>query len=75
MLVSGIMHVDNNSRYTSKPDLTYCKCGQCEHDSKAACMHAKCSCCDLEDMFSILSQYDFAPKVMRTSFEYHSIAE
>lgn len=63
--------VDNGNRRgaarradTPKPraaDLLECKCGLCGHQSRESCIIGKCSCCDLEDMFSLLSKQEFAP--------------
>lgn len=45
--------------------LIRCKCGLCEHTSKEACINRKCYCCDLEDMFSLLSQQEYKPRIAR----------
>lgn len=39
-----------------------CKCGLCEHDVRVSCIEGKCYCCDLEDMFALLTQQEFEPQ-------------
>jgi len=46
--------------------LLWCKCGLCDHHSKEICVRERCNCCDLEDMFSLLSQHEFYPRTTRT---------
>ena len=43
-------------------ELMHCKCGLCNHHSRADCINGGCYCCDLEDTFSILSQMEFEPQ-------------
>jgi len=42
-------------------DLMRCKCGLCNHDSRRSCIEGRCYCCDLEDIFAVLSHIDFEP--------------
>jgi len=41
-------------------DLLQCKCGLCGHDPRIYCINQKCYCCDLEDLFALLSHQEFA---------------
>ncbi len=43
-------------------DLHRCKCGLCLHDSRADCINGRCYCCDLEDMFALLTMHEFEPR-------------
>jgi hypothetical protein len=44
-------------------DLMLCKCGVCTHDSRETCIvNCNCDCCNLEDIFAILSQNEFEPQ-------------
>jgi hypothetical protein len=44
-------------------DLMRCKCSLCNHDSRSDCITSgNCDCCNLEDIFSILSQHEFEPQ-------------
>ena len=58
-----------NQGYSYEAHLQYCKCGSCEHDLKEACINGRCPCCDLEDMFSLLSKHEFKPTHTRKSFD------
>ena len=42
-------------------DLIYCKCSLCNHESRESCIKGPCYCCNLEDMFSMLSLHEFEP--------------
>jgi hypothetical protein len=46
-------------------DLMYCKCRLCKHESSESCINGHCYCCNLEDMFSIMSQNEFEPPQSR----------
>ena len=46
----------------SKNDLMHCKCGLCNHQSRESCINGHCYCCDLEDMFALLSRQEFEPQ-------------
>ena len=54
----------------TKSDLMHCKCGLCNHESRESCINGHCYCCDLEDMFAILSRQEFEPqsKTVTSSF-------
>jgi hypothetical protein len=54
------LHHDMSSR--SDNDLLNCKCGLCEHGSRRSYFTGGCYCCDLEDIFAILSQQEFEPQ-------------
>jgi hypothetical protein len=43
-------------------DLMHCKCGRCDHEDRSACVNEKCYCCDLEDMFAVLTRHEFEPQ-------------
>ena len=43
-------------------DLMHCKCGRCDHEDRSACVNEKCYCCDLEDMFAVLTHHEFEPQ-------------
>lgn len=43
------------------PEVYRCKCGSCDHDSRALCIEGRCDCCDLEDTFAILARRDDEP--------------
>ena len=47
------------SKKLTRNNLMHCKCGLCNHKSRESCINGHCYCCDLEDMFSILSQHEF----------------
>jgi len=32
-----------------------CKCESCDHDFRSLCIEGQCKCCDLEDVFAVLS--------------------
>src|SRR5574338_640447 len=42
-----------------------CKCGVCNHSSKTSCIHQDCDCCNLEDMFSLLTHFEFEPRHLK----------
>ena len=48
-------------KFMIRNGLMRCKCGICNHESRESCIHGHCYCCNLEDMFSILSQHEFEP--------------
>ena len=51
-----------SSRYVPKGALMHCKCGLCNHKSRESCINGHCYCCDLEDMFVLLSRQEFEPQ-------------
>lgn len=46
----------------AESEIMHCKCGLCNHNSRADCINGHCYCCDLEDTFAILSQHEFEPQ-------------
>lgn len=48
--------------------LMHCKCSLCNHNSRELCIHGNCYCCNLEDIFSILSQHEFESPQSRLPF-------
>jgi hypothetical protein len=48
--------------YATDDDLLHCKCGLCNHESRSDCINGRCYCCDLEDIFAILSRHEFEPQ-------------
>lgn len=65
MQASNTIDKNNNNNYfflESQQELMQCKCGLCNHHSRADCINGHCYCCDLEDMFSILAQMEFEPR-------------
>lgn len=43
-------------------DIMHCKCGQCDHASRGDCIDGRCYCCDLEDIFAVLTHFEFEPQ-------------
>ncbi len=40
-------------------EIKRCKCNDCsEHDSRHECITRRCSCCDLEDMFAVITRLE-----------------
>jgi hypothetical protein len=51
--------VMQSGKFMAGNGLMHCKCSICNHESREACIKGHCHCCNLEDMFSILSQHEF----------------
>ena len=43
-------------------ELGPCKCGNCQSHTMADCINGRCYCCDLEDMFALLTMHEFEPR-------------
>ena len=41
--------------------LNHCRCDACGHSSRMECVRIDCNCCNLEDMFTLLSHVEFDP--------------
>jgi hypothetical protein len=43
-----------------EPELLRCKCNDCSagNHSRMDCLNNKCQCCDMEDMFALLSRIE-----------------